>query len=61
MQSIAYIKNNPTFASQSRITLSLKAWRGGRVVDRGGLENRCTARYRGFESLPLRTEGNKLA
>ena len=29
-------------------------WRGGRVVDRGGLENRCTARYRGFESLPLR-------
>ena len=28
--------------------------RGGRVVDCGGLENRCTARYRGFESLPLR-------
>ena len=29
-------------------------WRDGRVVDCGGLENRCTARYRGFESLSLR-------
>ena len=29
-------------------------WRGGRVVDCGGLENRCAARHRGFESLPLR-------
>ena len=29
--------------------------RGARVVDRGGLENRCTlAGYRGFESHPLR-------
>ena len=28
--------------------------RVGRVGERGGLENRCTARYRGFESLPLR-------
>ena len=29
--------------------------RGAGVVDRGGLENRCTAlRYRGFESHPLR-------
>jgi hypothetical protein len=27
--------------------------RSGRVVDRGGLENRCTVRYRGFESLLL--------
>ncbi len=26
----------------------------GRVVECGGLENRCTARYRGFESLILR-------
>jgi hypothetical protein len=24
------------------------------VVESGGLENRCTARYRGFESLSLR-------
>ena len=30
------------------------AWRGGRVVDCGGLENRWAARLRGFESLPLR-------
>ena len=30
-------------------------WRGARVVDRGGLENRCAHfEYRGFESLPLR-------
>jgi hypothetical protein len=28
--------------------------RGGRVVYRGGLENRWAARSRGFESLPLR-------
>ncbi len=28
--------------------------RGGRVVEGGGLESRCTARYRGFESHPLR-------
>ena len=28
--------------------------RGGGAVDRGGLENRCPARDRGFESLPLR-------
>ena len=32
----------------------MKSWRDGRVVDRGGLENRCTERYRGFESLSLR-------
>ena len=30
------------------------ARRDGRVVECGGLENRCTARYRGFESLSLR-------
>lgn len=29
-------------------------WRGGRVVDRGGLENRWLSQVRGFESLPLR-------
>ena len=33
------------------------AWRDGRVVDCGGLENRCTERYRGFESLSLRNYG----
>ena len=37
-----------------RKELRKKFWRGGRVVDCGGLENRCTARYPGFESLSLR-------
>lgn len=32
---------------------SLK-WRDGRVVEGGGLENRCGATHRGFESLSLR-------
>ena len=31
-------------------------WRDGRVIDCSGLENRRTARYRGFESLPLRSD-----
>ena len=35
-------------------------WRDGRVVECGGLENRCTARYRGFESLSLRFKRRKL-
>ena len=30
-------------------------WRGGRVVDYSGLENRRAERHRGFESLPLRS------
>ena len=30
------------------------SWRDVRVVECAGLENRCTARYRGFESLSLR-------
>ena len=34
--------------------LKRKFWRGGRVVDCGGLENRCAARHPGFESLSLR-------
>ena len=33
--------------------------RDGRVVECGGLEIRCTARYRGFESLSLRKEASK--
>ena len=28
--------------------------RGARAAEWGGLENRCTERYPGFESLPLR-------
>ena len=35
--------------------------RDGRVVECGGLEIRCTARYRGFESLSLRGKGCKSA
>ena len=42
-----------------RKELRKKFWRGGRVVDCGGLENRCTARYPGFESLSLRNKGCK--
>jgi putative endonuclease len=34
-------------------------WRDGRVVDCTGLENRHTARYRGFESLSLRFQSLK--
>ena len=29
-------------------------WMGARVVDWARLESVCTARYRGFESLPIR-------
>ncbi len=39
--------------AQNKKVVSLQR-RNGRVVDRGGLENRCTAMYRGFESLFLR-------
>ena len=54
-KSFAYSKKNNTFASLLRDkALRKKSWRGGRVVDCGGLENRCTARYPGFESLSLR-------
>ena len=31
-----------------------RAWRGGRVVECGSLENCCTFGYREFESHPLR-------
>ena len=37
-----------------RGVLLKEVWRGGRVVDYSGLENRRTATFRGFESLPLR-------
>ena len=43
------------FASLFERRVFLKeVWRGGRVVDYSGLENRRTATFRGFESLPLR-------
>ena len=54
---LADSKNSRTFASLLKTsTLEKEVWRDGRVVDCGGLENRCTARYRGFESLSLRQE-----
>ena len=39
---------------ETTFLLKNKPWRGGRVVDCTGLENRRTERYRGFESLSLR-------
>ena len=54
-KTLADSKNSRTFASLLKTsTLEKEVWRDGRVVDCGGLENRCTARYRGFESLSLR-------
>ncbi len=35
-------------------TITKDLWRGDRVVDGTGLENRRGATHRGFESLPLR-------
>ena len=53
-------KNSRTFATLLKESaLEEEFWRDGRVVDRGGLENRCTERYRGFESLSLRNKGCK--
>ena len=58
-QTLADSKNSRTFASLLKRSTSLKKfWRDGRVVDRGGLENRCTERYRGFESLSLRKKAS---
>jgi hypothetical protein len=36
-----------------------RAWRDGRVDEGGGLENRCGATHRGFESLSLRLTGSR--
>ena len=44
----------------NKSTSERKFGRGGRVVDCGGLENRCTARYLGFESLSLREKEIKI-
>ena len=57
---LAEIKMICTFATLLEESTSEKEfWRGGRVVDCGGLENRCTERYPGFESLSLRSKGCK--
>ena len=42
------------FGNHSSLALRKKFWRDVRVVECAGLENRCTERYRGFESLSLR-------
>ena len=56
-KTLAYSKKSRTFAALLKESTSeRKFWRDGRVVDRGGLENRCTERYRGFESLSLRNK-----
>ncbi len=47
------IKNKIHLQSRSENDRSGNTKRSGRVVECGGLENRCTARYRGFESLLL--------
>ena len=55
VKTLACLKYLRTFAPLlTKSTSEKKFWRGGRVVDCGGLENRCTARYPGFESLSLR-------
>ena len=47
-----------TFAPplKNKGTPPMEFWRGGRVVDCGGLENRCAERHPGFESLSLRNK-----
>ena len=66
---IAYLLKKRIFAAVKPFTPPLrKADKGynrprrdGRVVDCGGLENRWTERFRGFESLSLRKQGCKSA
>lgn len=62
-RNICKVKNNPYLctAFEKRGNSHEEFWRGGRVVDCGGLENRCTARYPGFESLSLRNKRWKSA
>ena len=60
-KTLAYSKKSRTFAALLKESTSeRKFWRDGRVVDRGGLENRCTERYRGFESLSLRKKKEQM-
>ena len=64
-QNLQKQKKQPTFApllTKSVFTLALrKQRRDGRVVDYSSLENYRTERYRGFESLSLRTLNDKPA
>ena len=60
VKTLACLKYLRTFAPLlTKSTSEKKFWRGGRVVDCGGLENRCAARHPGFESLSLRNKGCK--
>ena len=55
LKKFADLKKYPYLCSALREKQTTKQyWRGGRVVDCGGLENRCAARHPGFESLSLR-------
>ena len=53
---LAERKNSRTFATAKENQAGHLARRDGRVVDYNGLENRRTERYRGFESLSLRSK-----
>ena len=53
-QSVFPVRNDLCDVLFPRAVGRRVTWRGGRVVYRGGLENRWAARSRGFESLPLR-------
>ena len=44
---------------RSKKVLQVRHWKGGRVVDYSGLENRRAERHRGFESLPFRRKGEQ--
>ena len=56
-QKVCRFKKYPYLCSALREKQTTKQyWRGGRVVDCGGLENRCAARHPGFESLSLRNK-----
>ena len=63
MQSLLYQFSLPNITTaELKIFLFLQSsiWRDGRVVECGGLENHCTAMYRGFESLSLRKTQTKM-
>ena len=44
---------------RSKKVLHVRHWKGGRVVDYSGLENRRAERHRGFESLSSHKEQTK--
>jgi hypothetical protein len=46
----------PLHRFRKQSLLDKEVWKGGRVVDYSGLENRRAERHRGFESLPFRKE-----